>query len=91
MIWMWLPIVIILVGAEINAEVEHQTARDTTSGQEIRMGTRGDCWPMKSDAHGLVSCRDGKAFSLAGMIEFGGRLSVRREDQWPCWPRGKYT
>ena len=41
MIWTWLSIVIILVGAEINAEVEHQTARDTTSGQEIRMGARG--------------------------------------------------
>jgi membrane protein len=41
MIWMWLSIIIILVGAEINAEVEHQTARDTTSGQEIRMGARG--------------------------------------------------
>jgi membrane protein len=41
MIWMWLSIIIILVGAEINAEIEHQTARDTTTGQGKPMGARG--------------------------------------------------
>ena len=41
MIWMWLSTIIILVGAEINAEIEHQTAKDTTSGQGKPMGARG--------------------------------------------------
>jgi membrane protein len=30
----------VLIGAAINAESEHQTARDTTSGPERPMGAR---------------------------------------------------
>jgi membrane protein len=41
LVWMWLSTVIVLVGAEINAEMEHQTARDTTSDAAKRMGNRG--------------------------------------------------
>jgi membrane protein len=41
MVWIWLSIVVILIGAELNAEMEHQTARDTTEGQEKPLGTRG--------------------------------------------------
>ena len=32
MVWIWLSVVVILIGAELNAEMEHQTARDTTAG-----------------------------------------------------------
>jgi membrane protein len=31
MMWMWLSIIVILVGAKLNAETEHQTARETTA------------------------------------------------------------
>jgi membrane protein len=41
MIWMWLSTIIVLLGAEINAEMEHQTARDTTEGRGKPMGARG--------------------------------------------------
>ena len=41
MIWMWLSIIVLLAGAEINAEMEHQTARDTTEGGRKPMGARG--------------------------------------------------
>jgi membrane protein len=41
MVWMWLSTIVVLVGAEINAEMEHQTAKDTTKGQVKPMGTRG--------------------------------------------------
>jgi membrane protein len=41
MIWMWLSTTIVLLGAEINAEMEHQTARDTTEGRGKPMGARG--------------------------------------------------
>ena len=30
MVWIWLSVVVILIGAELNAEMEHQTARDST-------------------------------------------------------------
>jgi membrane protein len=41
MMWMWISAIVILLGAELNAEVEHQTARDTTTGRERPMGRRG--------------------------------------------------
>ncbi|XSG82962.1 MAG: YihY/virulence factor BrkB family protein [Methyloligella sp. ZOD6] len=41
MMWLWLSVIIILVGAEINAELEHQTARDTTAPPADPLGARG--------------------------------------------------
>ena len=41
MMWMWLSIIVILVGAKLNAEIEHQTARETTAGQPKPLGWRG--------------------------------------------------
>jgi len=41
LLWLFLTVVAILLGAEINAEMEHQTNRDTTVGPEEPMGSRG--------------------------------------------------
>jgi membrane protein len=41
MTWIWLSSAVVLLGAELNAEMEHQTARDTTSGPEKPIGRRG--------------------------------------------------
>jgi membrane protein len=41
MIWLWLSTIVILVGAELEAEMEHQTARDTTTGPPKPLGARG--------------------------------------------------
>lgn len=41
LIWMWLSVLIILVGAELNAELEHQTVCDSTTGQPLPLGDRG--------------------------------------------------
>ncbi|AZS22499.1 MULTISPECIES: YihY/virulence factor BrkB family protein [unclassified Caulobacter] len=41
MIWVWFSIMAILVGAELNAEIEHQTAVDSTTGPEQPIGARG--------------------------------------------------
>ncbi len=41
MTWMWLSATIILAGAELNAEIEHQTVKDTTEGPGQPLGTRG--------------------------------------------------
>jgi membrane protein len=41
MMWMWLSAIVVLVGAELNAEIEHQTARDSTAGPERPLGFRG--------------------------------------------------
>lgn len=39
--WLYLSSYILLFGAELNAEVEHQTATDTTSGGDKPVGARG--------------------------------------------------
>lgn len=41
MTWLWISAIVILLGAELDAEMEHQTARDTTTGSEKPMGARG--------------------------------------------------
>ncbi len=41
MTWIWISTIIILVGAELNAEMEHQTSRDSTVGADKPMGARG--------------------------------------------------
>jgi membrane protein len=41
MLWIWISNIVILLGAELNAEIEHQTARDSTEGQPERLGERG--------------------------------------------------
>src|SRR5512132_1981241 len=40
MFWLYLTAFVVLVGAELNAEMELQTARDTTAGPEQPMGDR---------------------------------------------------
>ena len=41
MTWLWISAIVILLGAELNAEMEHQTARDTTTGAPKPLGARG--------------------------------------------------
>ena len=42
MVWMWLSTIVVLVGAELNSEIEHQTACDTTVGPDaMPLGLRG--------------------------------------------------
>jgi membrane protein len=41
MMWMWISCIVILLGAELNSEVEHQTARDSTVHGDKPLGARG--------------------------------------------------
>lgn len=41
LLWFWITALVVLLGAEINAETEAQTAADTTKGDPQPMGTRG--------------------------------------------------
>ncbi|PRY50451.1 membrane protein [Geodermatophilus tzadiensis] len=40
MLWLYLTCYLVLLGAEINSEAEHQTAEDTTEGDPVPMGQR---------------------------------------------------
>lgn len=41
LLWLWLTMYVVLLGAEINAEAEQQTAKDTTVGPDEPLGQRG--------------------------------------------------
>jgi membrane protein len=52
MMWTWISCIILIVGAEINGEMEHQTVVDTTVGEPKPMGTRG---AVMADTVGVAS------------------------------------
>lgn len=41
MFWLWLSVLLVLVGASVNAEAERETPRDSTAGPEQPLGARG--------------------------------------------------
>jgi membrane protein len=41
MTWLWISTIVVLLGAELNAEIEHQTAHDSTIGVQKPLGERG--------------------------------------------------
>ena len=41
MTWIWISSTVVLIGAQLNAELEKQTARDSTTGPERSLGSRG--------------------------------------------------
>jgi hypothetical protein len=40
MAWIWISVVLLILGAEVDAELEHQTAKDTPTGEPLPIGTR---------------------------------------------------
>ena len=67
MMWTWISVVILLFGAELNSEMEHQTAQDSTVGPEKPIGSRG------------ASMADtvGKTSDASGSAGDGGREPMR--------------
>jgi membrane protein len=41
MMWLWVSSIVILFGAQLNSEIEHQTAKDSTGEHDKPLGTRG--------------------------------------------------
>lgn len=41
LLWLWITMYVVLLGAEINAEAEEQTVKDTTVGEPKPLGERG--------------------------------------------------
>lgn len=41
LIWVWISLTVVIVGAELNSEIEHQTAEDSTVAPEKPLGERG--------------------------------------------------
>jgi membrane protein len=41
MMWMWVSAIVVLFGAQLNSEIEHQTASDSTVESDKPLGKRG--------------------------------------------------
>ena len=55
MTWIWISIIVVLVGAKLNAEMEHQTVRESTTGQPKPLGRRG---ARMADTVGAAQARE---------------------------------
>jgi membrane protein len=75
MVWVWLSALVVLLGAEVNAEMEHQTARDTTTGPERTMGERG---AVVADTIGARKGVPGAQFTQAAAEELSRRIQLRQ-------------
>ena len=78
--WLWLTMIVLIMGGEINSEMEHQTARDTTTGRPRPLGQRG---AVMADSVGptyrqLTSDDDERDPSI------GGERSDRERDDLPA-------
>jgi membrane protein len=81
LLWIWLTVQIILMGAELNAEIEHQTALDTTTGDPRPLGERGavvadTVGPKRGSPAAL-------AFTLKHAEALSDRLMKRRVHKLP--------
>jgi len=68
MLWVWVSIMALLLGGEFNAEIEHQTACDSTVGPFKPMGERG----------AAMADTVGKPFYMRKAIQYGAGV-VRRQ------------
>ena len=66
-----LTVQIVIIGAELNAEIEHQTAMDTTTGEPAALGERG---AVVADT---VGPRRGNPAALAFTMRHAEALSDR--------------
>jgi membrane protein len=49
--WLYLSAYVFMIGAELNSEIEHQTAKDSTTGKARPLGERG-AWAADNVAYG---------------------------------------
>jgi len=63
--WMWLSATVVIVGAELDSELEHQTAKDSTTGAPLPLGARGAYMADHVAVVGQGAAADGKGFDGA--------------------------
>ncbi len=87
MVWVWFSIMAVLVGAELNAEIEHQTAIDSTTGPERPMGERGaamaDTVGLAFHPWEMIKRETGMVRRVASQVAGGVWGKVRRPRQAP--------
>lgn len=79
LLWIWITVQIILMGAEVNAEIEHQTAVDTTTGPPQPIGQRG---ALMADS---VGARRGSKAALDFTLKHDEETADRRAKAKARW------
>jgi membrane protein len=78
LMWLYVTAFVVLLGAELNAEIEHQTARDTTTGAERPMGQRrakmADTVAAPADAEPVEDLTD--LFEMAAITQAGNIVAA---------------
>lgn len=75
MTWLWISATVVIIGAVLNSELEHQTARDSTTGERQPMGERGayvadtlgEPWPGKDDDKDAAPRRERRKMSWGAL------------------------
>ena len=60
--WIWLSVIIVILGGSLNSEIEHQTTMDSTTGDTLPIGERGafvadtigERWPARGGNSGGI-------------------------------------
>ena len=71
LLWTWISLQVVLIGARLNAEIEHQIALDTTVGPDRPIGERG---AIMADS---VGARRGNPAALAFTLKYAENLGSR--------------
>jgi len=89
---MWISSIVILFGAQLNSEIEHQTARDSTVRGEKPLGARGavmaDTIAQEGPRHNPES-RDLTATCIRRTCLTADMLRLRESPQWPLGIDGR--
>jgi membrane protein len=79
MFWVYLSTMVVLFGAQLNAEMEHQTARDTTTRPEKPIGERG---ALVADSVGpKAGAPEAAKMTVEAARELSRRAMLRRSKQ----------
>jgi membrane protein len=76
LVWIWLSALVVLIGAELNAQMEHQTLKDTTISDDRPMGERG---AVVADTMGARrGSKAAQAFTQAGAEELSRKVMLQQ-------------
>jgi membrane protein len=80
LLWLWLSVVAVLLGAEVNAEAEKQTVKDTTTGPDKPMGERGALKADLGPADPEPTDDDGEVMTRNAPSEAGVEADLREAE-----------
>lgn len=75
MVWIWVTVIILIVGAELNAELEHQTMKDSTTGASRPLENEAHMLPIRSANRWIEFPMNFKFLCMFHAIEFISQIA----------------